>query len=306
MTGTSGGGFALMTEGLSLAGMIETPIVVVDSQRPAPATGFPTRTEQADLDLLIHAGHGEFARVIYAPGTIEEAFDLTIKAFDVAEKYQIPALIMTDQHLADSIRDVDTPLNKNVKIQRYILSLEESKNIKNYKRYQLTDSGISPLAVPSWIDDVIYADSDEHTEEGHITEDAGMRKKMVEKRFYKKIEGLKKEIIPPIAYKVSGAHLVLLGFGSTYGVMKDVCDAMHEKKIGFVHLSQVWPFPNHEIKLLLAGAKKIITVENNAGGQFTKLFKCETGMMVNGTILKFDGRPFDLDGLMDLVEKEVR
>lgn len=195
MTATSGGGFALMAEGVSLAAMTETPVVMVDAQRPAPATGFPTRTEQADLNFLIHAGHGEFARAIYAPGTLEEAFSLAIKAFNLAERFQIPVIIMTDQHLADSYLTIPPLDPDTVKVQRYLISKEDSQKIAGYKRYRFTDSGISPRAVPSWIPDAVYADSDEHTEEGHITESADIRIKMVEKRFYKKMEALQKEYV---------------------------------------------------------------------------------------------------------------
>ncbi len=303
MAATSGGGFALMVEGLSLAGMTETPIVVVDAQRPAPATGFPTRTEQADLDFLIHAGHGEFARAIFAPGTAEEAFYLTVKAFNLAEKYQIPVLIMTDQHLAESYRDMEKfDLNK-AKVKRYIISKEDSPKITDYKRYQLTESGVSPLAIPSWINGVIYADSDEHTEEGHITEDAQIRVKMVAKRFYKKMAGLSGEIEKPTSYNIEGAKILLIGFGSTYGVMKEVSDRMKEDKVGFIHLSQVWPFPAAEITSLLKDAKRAVTVENNAGGQLARLIRRETGVKIEKSILKFDGRPFDLDYLMRRVRE---
>ncbi|MDD5165893.1 MAG: 2-oxoacid:acceptor oxidoreductase subunit alpha [Candidatus Omnitrophica bacterium] len=303
MAATSGGGFALMVEGLSLAGMTETPIVVVDAQRPAPATGFPTRTEQADLDFLIHAGHGEFARVIYAPGTIEEAFYLTIKAFNIAEKYQIPVLIMTDQHLADSYRGIEPfDLNK-VKAQRYIISKEDSKKVTSYKRYQLTESGVSPRAVPSWIQDVIYVDSDEHNEEGHITEDADMRIKMVGKRFYKKITALSQEIEKPSAYNMANADTVLLGFGSTYGVMKEICAEPGNGNLGFIHFSQVWPFPVSEVNQLLKDKKNIFTVENNAGGQLAKLLMREAGIKVTHSILRYDGRPFDLDYLAARIEE---
>ncbi len=305
MCATSGGGFALMVEGLSLSGMTETPIVVVDAQRPAPATGFPTRTEQADLDYLIHAGHGEFARAVFSPGTVEQAFYLTVRAFNLAEKYQIPVLIMTDQHLAESYRNIETfDLNK-AKVERSIISKEDSKKITNYKRYQLTESGISPRAIPSWIDDVIYVDSDEHTEEGHITEDAAIRTKMVEKRFYKKMAGLSKEIEKPFAYNLKGAKVVLIGFGSTYGVMKELTDAMKNKKVGFVHLSQVWPFPAKDITRLLKNAKKTITVENNAAGQLARLIRRETGIKIDKSILKFDGRPFNLDFLLERLKGEA-
>ncbi|MDD2752662.1 MAG: 2-oxoacid:acceptor oxidoreductase subunit alpha [Candidatus Omnitrophica bacterium] len=303
MAGTSGGGFCLMTEGLSLAGMTETPIVVVDAQRPAPATGFPTRTEQADLGFLLHAGHGEFAKVIFTPGSIEEAFYLTTKAFDLAEKYQVPVLIMTDQHLADSYREISAAELKRVKVKRYIISKEDSKKITEYKRYKLTASGVSPLAVPSWIEGFIYADSDEHTQEGHITEDAQLRVKMVEKRFYKKMLGLEREIEMPKYFNLAGADIRLVGFGSTFGVLKEAALAFKDKKIGFIHLPQVWPFPVAAMEKLLKGSKKIFTVENNAGGQLAKLLRQETGIEVDKSILKFDGRPFNLDYLIAQLKK---
>jgi len=306
MCATSGGGFALMVEGLSLAGMTETPIVVVDAQRPAPATGFPTRTEQADLDYLIHAGHGEFARAVFAPGTIEQTFYLTVRAFNLAEKYQLPVLIMTDQHLAESYRNIDKFDMDRAKVKRFIISKEESKAVTNYKRYQLTESGVSARAVPSWINDVIYADSDEHTEEGHITEDAGIRVKMVEKRFYKKMSGLSKELEKPVVYNLKGAKIILIGFGSTYGVLKEVSESLSNKRVGFIHLSQVWPFPSKEMIRLLKGAKKTIAVENNAAGQLARLLRRETGIKVDKSILKFDGRPFNVNGLKESIGKLLK
>ncbi|MDD5513178.1 MAG: 2-oxoacid:acceptor oxidoreductase subunit alpha [Candidatus Omnitrophica bacterium] len=297
MTGTSGGGFALMVEGVSLAGMTETPVVIVEAQRPAPATGFPTRTEQADLDFVIHAGHGEFARVVYAPGSIEEAFYLTIKAFNIAERFQVPVMILTDQFLADSYRNVAGFDLDREKVARYIISREESRTITAYKRYQLNESGVSPRAIPSWIEEVIYVDSDEHTEEGHITEDAGLRMKMVEKRLYKKMAGLLAEAVKPVSHAAESAEIVLVGFGSTYGVIKEAVEALPDK-IGLVHFPQVWPFPAEDAKRLLKNAKKVINVENNASGQLGKLLMRETGIPVSGSILKFDGRPFDLDYLL--------
>ncbi len=305
MSGTSGGGFALMVEGLSLAGMTETPIVVYEGQRPGPATGFPTRTEQGDLDYLISAGHGEFARLIFSPGTIEEAFSITIKAFNMAEKYQIPVLIMSDQHLADSYRNIESFDFHKVKVQRYIITKEESKKVKNYKRYQFTESGISPRAIPSWIEDPIYADSDEHTEEGHITEDARIRTLMVEKRFYKKMAGLSKEIEKPVSIDVKGAPVVLVGFGSTYGVLREAKESIADKKIGLIHLPQVWPFPAADMFELLKEAKKIIVVENNAGAQLARLLRRETGIRADRSLLKYDGRPFDLDFLVQQIQQEI-
>ncbi|MFA5199522.1 MAG: 2-oxoacid:acceptor oxidoreductase subunit alpha [Candidatus Omnitrophota bacterium] len=302
MSATSGGGFCLMVEGLSLAAMTETPVVLVDAQRPAPATGFPTRTEQSDLDFLIHAGHGEFARAVFAPGTIEEAFYLTIKAFNLAEEYQIPVLIMTDQHLADSYRNINSlDLNK-VTVKRSIISKEDSKSIGSYQRYQLTPTGISPRAIPSWIEDVIYSDSDEHDEMGHITEDGKLRTEMVKKRFYKKVAGLTQEIEKPTGFNLKDANNILLGFGSTYGVMREVCEVLGSE-FGFLHFSQVWPFPVLETVEVLKKNKNIITVENNAGGQLARLLKRETGINADCSILRYDGRPFSLDFVIGQIKQ---
>ena len=306
MTATSGGGFALMAEGLSLAAMTETPIVMVDAQRPGPATGFPTRTEQADLNFLIHAGHGEFARVIYSPGTAEEAFFLAQKAFEVAEKYQVPVMIMTDQTLADSVRNVSAESLDFIKINRHLVSKEESGSASSYKRYQLTPSGISPRAVPSRIADVIYADSDEHTEEGHITEDGAMRTRMVEKRLSLKLSLLRKEIVPPEAYRTENAKVLLVGFGSTYGAILDAVNRLENPGIGFIHLPQVWPFPAEAFTALAGKKARVITVENNAGAQLAGLIRRETGVAPEASILKFDGRPFDVDFLEREIKKAAK
>lgn len=304
MTGTSGGGFALMEEGVSLAGMTETPVVIFLGQRPAPATGFPTRTEQADLDMAIHAGHGEFARAVLAPGSIEEAFSLTVKAFDLAEKYQIPVIILSDQHLADCVRNVAASGLSGSSAGRFIISKEDSKKISGYLRYALTPTGISPRAVPSWIADPVYADSDEHTEQGHITEDGGIRRAMVEKRLYKKMAGLSQETVKPVTGGAPDAKNMLLGFGSTFGVIRETADVLKDRKFGFMHLSQVWPFPEKELLSLVKKGRKLFTVENNASGQLARLIRRETGVKVDGSILKFDGRPFVLDELVERVKAE--
>lgn len=295
MTGTSGGGFALMGEGISLAGMTETPIVIVNGQRPAPATGLPTRTEQADLDLVIHSGHGEFARAVFAPGTVEEAFSIMPKAFEIAEKYQVPVVVLSDQHLADSVRTIDPASLSTQSAASYLLSKEESGRLEHYKRYEINETGISPRAVPSWVKVPFYVDSDEHTAEGHIAEDAATRVAMVKKRYFKKMACLERDLLPPTVVNVKDADVVLAGFGSTYGVMRELIDTVKTHKIGFVHLSQVWPFPSTAVTEALSGAKLVLTIENNAGAQLAKLMRRETGIEVNRSILKYDGRPFDID-----------
>ncbi len=306
MVSTSGGGFALMGEGISLAGMTETPLVVGNFQRPGPATGFPTRTEQADLNLVLGAGHGEFAKVIYAPGTIEESFYLTRRAFNIAEKYQIPVIILSDQFLADSARNIEKfDLDRDA-IERDFLSAEEAKKIKEYKRYKLTSSGVSPRAIFSLINDVIYIDSDEHTEEGHITEDGAIRIAMVEKRYQKKMKLLNEEFIDPVVYNIEDADTIFLCFGSVFNVLKESLEVIDNKKLAMLHLPQVWPINQEKIKSKIKSAKKLYTIENNAEGQLAKLLRRETGVEVTGSILKYDGRPFTLDSLIRQITETIK
>jgi 2-oxoglutarate ferredoxin oxidoreductase subunit alpha len=184
MTATSGSGLCLMVEGIGLSGITETPLVIIDAQRPGPAVGLPTRTEQGDLQFVLHAHHGDFPRAVLAPATIEDAFWITVKAFNWAEKYQIPVIILTDHHLASSYATVDFFDLSRVKIDRGLLfSGEESA--AEYMRHSLTQSGISPRALPGLSEALTVTDSDEHDEEGHLTEDAEERKAQVQKRMRK-------------------------------------------------------------------------------------------------------------------------
>ncbi len=197
MTATSGGGFCLMVEGLGLAGMTETPVVVVDGQRAGPAIGLPTRTEQGDLQFALHASHGDFPRVVLAPANVEDAFWLTVKAFNLADEYQIPVIILTDQYLASSYATAERFDLAKVQIRRgQLFSETDPSRLERYKRYEITASGISPRAFPLQSAALVVADSDEHNEEGHLIEDAETRTAMMLKR-QRKLEGLKKEMAGP-------------------------------------------------------------------------------------------------------------
>lgn len=311
MTGTSGGGFALMQEGVSLAGMTETPIVIALAQRPGPATGLPTRTEQGDLLFLLHSGHGEFPKIVFAPGTPEQAFYLTNKAFELSEKYQVPAFIITDQYLADTQWTYDGFDAGKIRYTDRRLRSEELHKLPEYKRHAFTDSGISPLAVPGASRHLVVTDSDEHDEAGHITEDNVMRNRMMEKRLFKKMPLIREEIAPPVLYGDEDPDIMLVGWGSTYGVIKEVVDALSaDKSIAMLHFSEIYPFPL-EKKLnylgLLNNAKLAICIENNATGQFARLIKSETGyIFFENEIKKFDGRPFTLEGLSGEVNARIR
>ncbi|MFQ5862546.1 MAG: 2-oxoacid:acceptor oxidoreductase subunit alpha [Candidatus Brocadiales bacterium] len=294
LTATSGGGFCLMVEGLGLAGMTETPIVVVEAQRPGPAIGLPTRTEQSDLEFVLHASHGEFPRAILAPGTAEEAFSLMGKAFNLAERYQTPVIIMSDQHLADSYWTVDNLDVNGITIDRgELLTTKDLAKTDGYKRHAFTDSGVSPRALPGGSGVVVVTDSDEHDEEGHLTEDTEIRTRMVLKRM-KKLEGLRGEIAPPKTYGADGAKTLLIGWGSTYGAMKEAVDMLNADgaSVGVMHISELWPFPSVHVTGALERAEKCFVVENNATGQLAHIIRAETGKAVTGNILKFDGLPF--------------
>ncbi|RJQ45680.1 MAG: 2-oxoacid:acceptor oxidoreductase subunit alpha [Gaiellales bacterium] len=305
MTGTAGGGFALMVEGLSLAGMTETPVVIYVGQRPAPATGLPTRTEQADLLFVIHAAHGEFPRVVFAPGTPEQAFYLTNRAFDLADKYQVPAFILSDQYLVDSEWTLDGLDPGRLSQDSWRLGAAELEGLDSYRRHALTDTGVSPLAAPGLSRHLVVTDSDEHDEDGHLIEDAETRNLMVDKRLLKKLPLIREEIEPPLLYGDKQPELVIVGWGSTFGVMKDAVDELgSSESVAMLHFSQVFPFPTREhfdFIDLLQRAGRTVCVENNATSQFARLMRAETGYQCDDHVTRFDGRPFLLDELLEAI-----
>jgi 2-oxoglutarate ferredoxin oxidoreductase subunit alpha len=285
---TSGGGFALMVEGISLAGCIESPMVIHLGQRPGPATGLPTRTEQGDLELALYAGHGEFPRAILAPGTVEDAFVCSRHAFKIADQFQVPVIILTDQYLLDTYYNISEFPTPKEPVPNYFV-----KTDKNYRRYQMTENGISPRGIPGYGDGLVCCDSDEHDENGYITEDLELRTAMVNKRLKKK-ELLLQECLEPKLIGPSQFDKLIVGWGSTYYT---ICDAMELKKnsaTAFLHLRQVYPF-HPLIESYLKRAKEIVVVENNATGQLAKLIRQETGILAHRKVLKYNGLPFSVE-----------
>ena len=292
MVTTSGGGFALMTEGLSLAGMLESPIVIHLAQRPGPATGLPTRTEQADLELALYAGHGEFPRIVFTPGNIEDAFYLTQKAFNLADRYQIPVFILTDQYFVDSYYNTACLDLSETNIEKHII-----KTDVDYKRYKLTANGISPRGIPGFGEGLVVVDSDEHDEAGHITEDLDLRTEMVDKRL-KKFELLKDETIPPELAGPEDYKNLIVCWGSTYNIVREAVKNLGRDDAAFLHFKQVYPLPN-ETSNYLQKAQRIIIVENNATSQFAKLIKLHTGIDIKDKILKYNGLSFYVEELTE-------
>ena len=298
MTATSGGGFALMTEGLSLSGMTETPMVIYIAQRPGPATGFPTRTEQGDLMFSLYGGHGEFSRVILSPGDAEETVYCMNQAFNLADRYQIPVIVLGDQNLNDSFWTVNDIDLARISIDRgkLIDHWDESKG--EYKRYQLTPDGISPRLIPGSPGVVGYWDSDEHSEGGHITESASVRRQMTAKRM-KKLQGLQGESLAPEMCG-TGSDVLLIGFGTTKWPVREAVEALisQGEKISGLHIRQAYPL-SAEISKISQKFSKIIVVEQNATGQLEKLLLTELGIKASGSIRKFDGRPITVKYIID-------
>ncbi len=296
MVTTSGGGFALMTEGLSLAGMLESPVVIHLAQRPGPATGLPTRTEQADLELALYAGHGEFPRIIFAPGTLEDAFGLTQKAFGLADKYQVPVFILTDQYLIDSYYNKAPFESSDIKVEKHIV-----KTSKDYERYELTENGISPRGIPGFGKGLVAVDSDEHDQAGHITEDLDLRTMMVDKRL-RKFELLNSETIPP---KLTGPEKyknLLLCWGSTYNAVAEAVKNLGRDDLALLYFKQVYPL-HKKTADYLRKAENTIIIENNATSQFGKLIKLHTGIDIKNKILKYNGLSFYVEELTEKLKK---
>ncbi|MDU4910072.1 2-oxoacid:acceptor oxidoreductase subunit alpha [Clostridium baratii] len=306
MTGSSGGGFSLMVESLGFAGIAEIPLVVIDSQRPGPATGLPTRTEQSDLSFILTASHGEFPRIVLCARNAEDAFTQTIKALNLADKYQTVIFLLTDQYTADS--NVTIPmydLNK-VKIERHILSEKDIVSSEEYKRYRVTESGISERLIPGKSkNQVVIVDSDEHTESGHITEDAEVRNAQMEKRF-RKFTSIEDDLEEPEYFGDEAIDLLLVGWGSTYGALRDAVKLLNDKgiKTGALSFGDIYPLPKKKLIDYKNKAKKIVNVEQNFTGQLGKLITQETGILMDSSILKYDGRQIIGSEISDKFKKE--
>ena len=308
---TSGGGFSLMVEALGLAGMTETPLVIVIAQRPGPSTGFATRTEQADLLFTIHSSQGEFLRIILAPGDIEQCFEAGIRAFNLAEKYQTPVIILTDAFLANSNRTIEKDKLdfKSVPLTRGQLQTNDQLDrLKTeYKRYAFTDNGISPRAIPGHPKAIFKTTSDEHNEFGEIVEDAETRNKMQQKRM-RKLDIALSEMKEPILYGYNKAEITFLCWGSTLSPLKEAVNILNKDRKNKANLLQfidLWPFPVEKAIPYFKNAGKLISVEGNYTGQLANLIKMTMGLDVDAKILKYDGRPFSPEYIINNLKEVV-
>jgi 2-oxoglutarate ferredoxin oxidoreductase subunit alpha len=303
MTGTSGGGFSLMVEALGLSGMAEIPLVVVDVQRPGPVTGLPTRTEQSDLRFVISASQGEFPRMVIALRNQSDALYQTMRAFHLAETYQIPVILLSDQYLADATATVE-PFDPN-RIQVANPASEHAGD-GEYLRYRYSENGISPRLIPGKTKHLVSADSDEHDERGWITESAEVRTRMMDKRM-KKLEGIRRELLEPEFLGADGFDTLLLGWGSTWGPIAEAIALLNQEgkaRYAALVFGDVYPLPQKLLLEQAPKAKRIVNVEQNATGQLAGLIREATGVACTGSILKYDGRQIAAEEIVERVHKE--
>ncbi|MBT8171519.1 2-oxoacid:acceptor oxidoreductase subunit alpha [Candidatus Bathyarchaeota archaeon] len=307
MTATSGGGFCLMTEGLGMIGMTETSPVIVLVQRPGPSTGLPTYSAQGDLKFAIHASHGEFPRLIIAPGDVEESFYLTMEAFNLADQFQIPVIIISDKYLAESNGTIEIFNPKQIEIDRgkLIKKIENTKEL--YKRYKFTDNGISPRIIPGTKGAIVRTNADEHNEFGYTTENPEIATKMADKRF-KKLDSL---ILELKKYKTVNFHgledaeTTIIGWGSTKGPIIETIKILKTQgiKVNYLQIVYIHPFPENEIRNFLKSTKKTIIVENNKTSLLTGLIQEHLLRTIDHKILKYDGRPFNPETLAKKIKE---
>src|SRR5579862_1925033 len=299
MCATSGGGFALMTEAIGMAGMIEAPVVFIEVQRGGPSTGIPTKQEQADLNQVYGASQGDFPRIIIAPKDTADCFDSSVEAFNLAEKYQCPVIIISDLLLSEHPETVEPErLKADVPIDRGALITEVNGKNGFYKRYQFTPSGISPRALPGTADTMYIAATDDHDETGVLISDVfcnpAVRRKVNEKRM-KKMDLALRDLPAPKLEGPANAQVTLIGWGSTQGVIREAVEQLNASGVraNQLHFKYLLPFHQKEAIDILKKCKHTICVEMNGSGQFARHLRAETSHAVNDKILKYDGEPLE-------------
>ena len=311
-TSTSGPGFSLMAEGLGWAGHTEAPgPVVILWQRAGPSTGLPTRTEQGDLQFVLHAGHGEFPRMAVAPGDVMECFYDTFDAFNYAERFQMPVIVIADKFLASSYRTVPIPDANNLKVDRGQITTEADLAGKNpYKRYEFTPLGVSPRSLPGTKGGIFHTTGDEHDELGGITENSENRIKMMQKRMHKL--QLAAELIPD-EKKVSffgpeKADVTLVGWGSTKGAILDAMEDLEADAIrcNFLQIRYMSPFPTELVTKYLSKSNRKVLVEGNYSGQLGALIREQTGIVMDYKVLKYNGRSFSQNEVYEGVKDAIK
>lgn len=313
LTATAGGGFALMTEAIGMAAITETPLVAIEGQRPGPSTGLPTWTDQADLRFVMHASQGEFPRMVLLPGDVTECFDMMLKAYNWAEKYQMVVLVMTDKYMGESIFTAAPFAHENYVVDRgEFMTFEEALKVTpgTYKRYEFTERGVSKRALPGYPNCIHAVSTDEHKETGDLDESSENRIKMVDKRA-RKLESLKKEALASNdgaeLYGPADADLTMVGWGSMKGPILEAMNTANEngRKVNFLQIKMALPFPSEFVTKVLASAKKTLLVENNSTAQMAGVIREYTGIALLNQFLRYDGRPIHSAQILDRINLDL-
>lgn len=299
MVGTSGGGFSLMVEAMGLSAMTETPLVIVDAQRPGPSTGLPTWTGQGDLRFVIHAAQDEFPRAVFTPGDVEECFYFTAHALNIAEIFQIPVIILTDKYLGEGEWSHEIFDPKPIEVHRGDIITAQSRRSAFFPRYGSTPTGISKRPIPGLSRLRFIANSDEHDQFGFTSEDHLVRIEQTRKRF-RKVPYLSLMMPGPIWIGPKNAQLTLVGWGSTKGAMLDAAAMMNEKgmSVSVLHVRSPWPFPRSALSRELRKTQKTLVIEGNYSGQLTGLIEQHLHQSPDDVFVKYDGRPFYPEEIM--------
>lgn len=304
---TSGGGFDLMTETVSLAGITEVPLVIINAQRPGPATGLPTWTTQGDLNLAIHAGHGEFPRVVIAVSDPTDCFELIQHAFNIAEKYQVFVMVLTEKLVAESYYTVPKFTQGNIPIERGLVSDEEIKNLESTDRFKITEDGVSKRWYPGQGGPAFFSNSDEHDEMGRLVEDAEPAREMISKRL-RKMDTVKNVLPDPELLGAKDADISFIGWGSSKNIMRDVIAELSEEgiKVNYLHYSYVYPLREEKAVEFFKKNKNVHLLETNAFGQFGAMIEHATQKDFAGKFLKWDGRPFFIEDTKEYIKKSLK
>jgi 2-oxoglutarate ferredoxin oxidoreductase subunit alpha len=305
LTATSGGGFALMAEAISESAMAEVPMVVIDSQRPGPATGLPTWTEQGDLQFAANIGHGDLTRIVLAPGDAGETFYMLGAALNISEKYQIPVVVLLDKSLSDGHATIEKFDKKKIKVNRgKLLTEKDLKNIKNYKRYALTKDGVSKRSLPGQKNGIHIANSDEHDEHGYTIEGYEPKIRIAQmKKRAAKLGGILKDLPKPVLYGKKTAKRTIVGWGSVKGPVLEALKYLPENKYNFLHFTAVAPLDEKYLKNILNKKKEYYLVENNMTGQFGDMLQRTAGIVFKKKIVKYDGSQFFPEEIIEQLQK---
>jgi len=305
LVATSGGGFDLMTESVTMAAMTETPFVCILGQRPGPATGLPTWTAAGDLNVAVYAGHGEYARCVVALSDPESAYTILQKAFNLAEKFQTVVIVLTEKEIAESLFQM-SELPANEPIERGLVPADQIEALVSSDRYKITDSGVSPRWLPGQSDAVFDANSDEHTPDGSLTEEAEPTKQMYDKRLRKQVS-MEAELPDPVVWGPTQASLSFVGWGSPKNTLLDVMkewNAAHpEKTFNYLHYEYIYPLRIAAFMKFVEASQRVVLIENNALGQLGALITQHTGYLFTERFLKYDGRPFFVEDIIEYLER---